>query len=154
MNIQKKAYLNYYFKSVALTFSVVIVYVIIISVFPVIGSIFNSSVPVKRILADNFILSLPLFMISVFISVILAIILTRITKRRKLILISTGVFGYVFSTFFSLLFMSDFHITLADFPAMLLVALYSMIAFSFIVIPLIVFAMLILEKWTRDKTIS
>jgi heme exporter protein D len=92
-------------------------------------------------------------MVSVLISIILAIILTRIKKRRKIILITTGILGYVLSTFFSLLFMSDFHMALADFPAMLMVAFYSMIAFSLIVIPLLVFAMLVLEKWTREKVI-
>ena len=154
MEVNNKKYLNYYFKSIAMTFSVVIVFIIIISLFPMIGSIFNTYVPIKRILAENLMISLPIFMISILISIVLAIILTRVKKRRKLILISVGILGYILSTFFSLFFMSDFHMKMADIPNMLMVAFYSMTAFSLIIIPLVVFAMLILERWTREKDIQ
>lgn len=154
MKIDNKKYLSNYYKSLCMTFSVVALYILIISLFPVIGSIFSPGIPLSRIISENIALSLPLFLISVIISVILALALSVVKKRRIAVLISIGISGYILSVIFSMLYMADFRIAATDLANFAMLSFYSVMAFSVIVIPLVILAMILLEKWTREKNIN
>lgn len=129
-----------------------LVFVIIITTFPLIGSLTIDNFPIHQVIKDNFKLLIPLITVSIIISPLLGWASNKLKKKRFLKLLLIGLAGNWLAIIFVMLIWSNFNINKNDIDSYLFLSLWAFIAYSGFSIPILISAILIIEKWTRKIT--
>jgi len=141
-------------KSFVVFFASSLTFVIIITIFPLIGSLTMNGFPIIQVIKDNFRLLIPLFFVCIIISPFVGWASYKIQKRRFLYLLLMG-FGACMLAILAVMLMyfqtgfSNFNES--DLNSFILIAVWAFIAYSFFSIPVLIPAILLIEKWTRNK---
>ncbi|OFX34495.1 MAG: hypothetical protein A2X08_10320 [Bacteroidetes bacterium GWA2_32_17] len=130
-----------------------LLFVIIITIFPLIGSLTIDNFPIIQVIKDNFKLLVPLIAVSILISPLLGWASNKLKKKRFLKLLIIGLAGNWLAIIFVMLIWSNFNINHNDIDSYLFLSLWAFIAYSGFSIPILVPEVLIIEKWTK-KTIN
>ncbi|MBI4929677.1 MAG: hypothetical protein HY841_02865 [Bacteroidetes bacterium] len=136
-------------KSLMVLFIGSLLFVIIITIFPLVGSLTMDNFPILEIIKDNFKLLIPLFIASLLISPLLGWGSCKFKKRRFFSLFGICIGGCWVAIVFTLFIWSDFTIDRKEFGSFMLISAWGLIAYSFIIVPILVPAIIIIEKWTR-----
>jgi len=124
-------------------------FVIIITLFPLIGSLTMDHFPIMQVIKDNFSILPPLLFVSILISPILGWASTRLKKKRFLYLLLIGVGGCWMAIIAVMLIWTHFIINLNDAGNMFLLSIWAMLAYFFMSAPILAPAILLIERWTR-----
>lgn len=125
-------------------------FVIIITLFPLIGSLTMDHFPIMQVIKDNFALLIPLLSVSILISPILGWAATLFKKKRFLYLLMIGTLGCWLAIIAVMLLWSHFSISINDTSNMFLLSIWAMLAYCLISAPILAPAILLIEKWTRS----
>ena len=147
----KKLFFQNMLKSLIVLFLGSIVFVTIITIFPLIGSLTMDDFPIQQVIKDNAKLLVPLLSVSVLVSPLLGFITYKLSRKRFLFLILIGVCAYWLVIIFVMLIWSGFNLTGKDLTPFMKVSLWSFLGYGFISLPIMLPAILIIEKWTRHK---
>lgn len=142
-------YITSSFKGIAMLLAASVVFVLFISVFPLIGSLTTSGFPIKDVMLDNFHLLIILSLISIPLGFFLGIIAGRLKNKRILWMILLGLLFYWLMILLVILFMSKFSFSGQDFSDIFQLSVWAMLAYSFFAVPLVIMAVFLLERWTR-----
>lgn len=126
-----------------------LVFVIIITIFPLIGSLTMDNFPIIQVIKDNFKLLVPLIAVSILISPLLGWASYKLKKKRFLKLLLIGLIGNWIAILLVMLIWSKFNINRNDIDSYLFLSLWAFVAYSGFSIPILVPAILIIERWTR-----
>ena len=125
-------------------------FVIIITLFPLIGSLTLNHFPIMQVIKENFALLMPLLLVSILISPILGWAATRFRKKRFLYLLIIGTIGCWLAIIAVMLLWLHFPISINDAGNMFLLSFWAMLAYCFISAPILAPAILLIERWTRS----
>ena len=142
-------YLVNSFKGIIMMLAASLVFVLFISVFPLIGSLTTSGFPLKNVMLDNFRLFIILALISIPLGFFIGIIAGRLKNKRMLWLIILGLLFYWLMIVLVILFMSKFSFSGKDFSDVFQLSVWAMLAYSFFAVPLVIMGVFLLERWTR-----
>lgn len=126
-----------------------LLFVTIITIFPLIGSLTMDNFPIIQVIKDNFKLMIPLIAVSILISPLLGWASNKLKKKRFLKLLLIGLVGNWIAILFVMLIWSNFNINKNDIDSYLFLSLWAFVAYSGFSIPILVPAILIIERWTR-----
>ena len=146
----KKTVLQNSFKAFGLLIATSIIFILIISIFPLIGMLTVKDLPIKQIILQNLSLLFPITIISILISPVLALLSIKIKKYRLVFLMITAIFSSYLAIIGSMLMFSNFAI-LNNPDSIMLLSFWGFAAYSVLSIPLLFPAMFLFEKWTRKK---
>lgn len=128
-----------------------ILFIIIITIFPLIGSLTVEQFPIFQVIKDNIKLLLPLLIVSVILSPFLGWASYKIANKRFLKLLVIGLIGNWLAIILTMLTWSNFNINFIDTGSYLFLSFWGVVAYSFYSLPILVPGILIIEKWTRKK---
>ena len=137
------------FKGITMLLAASLVFVLFISVFPLIGSLTTSGFPLKDVMIDNFYLLVILALISVPLGFFLGIIAGRLKNMRILWMVLLGLLFYWLMILLVILFMSKFSFAGQDISDIFQLSVWAMLAYSFFAVPMVIMAVFLLERWTR-----
>jgi len=146
----KKAVLRNSFKVFGLLIATAIIFILIISIFPLLGMLTVKNLPIKQILLQNLSFLFPITVISILISPVLAYLSLKIKKYRLVFLIIIAIFGSYLAIIGSMLMFSNFTI-LNNPDSIMLLSFWGFAVYSVLSIPLLFPAIFLFEKWTRQK---
>lgn len=126
-------------------------FILFITIFPLIGSFTTTHFPIQQVIKDNFKLLVPLFIASVLISPLFGIAATTIRKKRFLFLFLIGIGGCLLAIISVMLFWSGLTVAKEDLSSFAAISLWALAAYSFFSLPILVPAIIIIERWTREK---
>ena len=106
------------------------VFVLIITIFPVIGSFTMSDFPIKQIIKENFQLMIPLSIGSFFISFIFGFATQKIKKKIILYLLIIGILACWLAIIGVMLFWTKYNINPEDLSPMFIVSIWALTAYS------------------------
>jgi hypothetical protein len=129
-----------------------LIFVTIITLFPLIGSLTIDNIPIGQVIKDNLKLLVPLIFVSLIISPFLGWASLKILKKRILTLTAIGLVGNWIAIIFVMLIWSNFNVNKNEIDSYLFLSLWAFVAYSVFSIPIIVPSILIIEKWTRNFT--
>jgi len=146
----KKVVLQNSFKVLGLLIATSIIFILIISIFPLLGMLTVNHLPIKQILLQNLSLLFPISIVSLLISPALALLSIKIKKYRLVFLMLVAMFGSYLSIVGLMLMFSNFTI-LNNPDSFMLLSFWGFAAYSVLSVPLLFPAMFLFEKWTRQK---
>ena len=129
-----------------------LIFLTIITLFPLIGSLTIDNIPIGQVIKDNLKLLVPLIFVSLIISPFLGWASLKILKKRILTLTAIGLVGNWIAIIFVMLIWSNFNVNKNEIDSYLFLSLWAFVAYSVFSIPIIVPSILIIEKWTRNFT--
>lgn len=129
-----------------------LIFVTIITLFPLIGSLTIDNIPIGQVIKDNLKLLVLLIFVSLIISPFLGWASLKILKKRILTLTAIGLVGNWIAIIFVMLIWSNFNVNKNEIDSYLFLSLWAFVAYSVFSIPIIVPSILIIEKWTRNFT--
>ena len=125
-------------------------FVILITIFPLIGSLTMDDFPILQVVKDNFKLLIPLLIVNLLISPLFGWASCKFRKKRIFYLMLIGIGGCWLAIIFVLLMWSNFTI-INEFGSFLVLSAWALGAYSFFSFPILVPAIIIIERWTREK---
>ncbi|MBI5538758.1 MAG: hypothetical protein HY951_01765 [Bacteroidia bacterium] len=131
-----------------------LLFVTIITIFPLIGSLTMDNFPIMQVIKDNFKLLFPLIAVSLIICPVLGWASNKIKKKRFLKLLLIGLVANWIAILLVMLMWSKFNINKNDIDSFLFLSLWAFLAYSGFSIPILVPAVLIIEKWTRKNNLN
>lgn len=143
------AYLANSFKGIMMLLAASLVFIIFISVFPLIGSFITSGFPLKDVLLDNLHLLVILCAISIPLGFFLGFLAGMLKRKRIFWMIILGLVFYWLMLLLVILAMSKFSLKGNDIVEILQLSVWAMLAYSMFAVPLVILAVFLLEKWTR-----
>lgn len=129
----------------------ILIFIIIITIFPLLGSLWLPDFPIGRVIKENFTVFVPLSFFSLLVSPVLGFATIRYRNKRKLKLTITGVLAYWLAVFFILLVFSDFKLLNENLFNVFVLTFWGIMAYSFFSLPVLIPIILIFEKWTRPE---
>jgi hypothetical protein len=126
-----------------------LVFIVFISVFPLIGSFTTSGFPLKDILLDNLHLLVILCAISIPLGFFLGYLAGMLKRKRIFWMIILGLVFYWLMLLLVILAMSKFSLKGNDIVEILQLSIWAMLAYSMFAVPLVILSVFLLEKWTR-----
>ena len=144
-----KTYIINTVKSIIILILGSFIFVLIITIFPLLGSLTMSDFPIKQVIKENFQLMIPLSAGSFIISFILGFATQKIKKKRKLYLLIIGILACWIAIIGVMLFWTKCNINPEDLSPMFLVSIWALITYSIFFLPVLIPSILILEKWTK-----
>lgn len=138
-------------KAFVLLVSGSIVFLLVISVFPTIGSMFLNDFPLMRALKEIFLLVIPFVVVSFILSPVLGYISIKVHKNRLRNFIMSGVLSYWFALFVTMFSFSGFDMQFNTLINLLALSVWGFAAYAFFALPVVVPVFILLEKWTRNK---
>lgn len=148
-NHPKQFFLKNTFKSFTVLIIGSLLFVTIITIFPLIGSLTMDDFPIEQVVKDNFKLLIPLLIVNILISPLLGRASSKLRKKRFLYLFLIGIGGCWLTIIFVLLMWANFTIVSDDIGPFILMSIWGLFAYSFFSLPILIPAILIIEKWTR-----
>lgn len=142
-------YLANSFKGIMMLLAASLVFVIFISVFPIIGSFTTSDFPLKNVLLDNLHLLVILCAISIPLGFFLGFLAGMLKRKRIFWMIMLGLVFYWLMLLLVILAVSKFSLKGNDIVEILQLSVWAMLAYSMFAVPLVILAVFLLEKWTR-----
>jgi len=139
-------------KSFIILFLSSLIFVLIITVFPLMGSLTVDNFPIQQVIADNLKLLYPLLLVSILISPLLGWAGFKLIKKRVIKLLIIGTCGCWLVIIFVMIMWSGPGIFKTNPGSALFLSVWALIAYSFISIPILVPAILLIEKWTRKTS--
>lgn len=124
-------------------------FVLIITIFPVMGSLLLIDFPLWRVIKENSALLVPLSIFSFFISPGLGFAATILRYKRTLWLMIIGIVSYWLAVLFVMLVFSNFTLLNENLFNVFILALWSIFAYSFFSLPVLIPVILLFEKWSR-----
>jgi hypothetical protein len=143
------AYLVNSFKGIMMLLAASLVFIIFISVFPLIGLFTTSGFPLKDVLLDNLHLLVILCAISIPLGFFLGFLAGMLKRKRIFWMIILGLVFYWLMLLLVILAMSKFSLKGNDIVEILQLSVWAMLAYSMFAVPLVILAVFLLEKWTR-----
>lgn len=137
------------FKGILILLAASLIFVLIISAFPLIGSLTTPGFPLKNVMFDNFHLLIILSLISIPLGFFLGIIAKRLTNKRMLWMILLGFLFYWLMILLVILIMTKFSFSGRDISDIFQLSVWAMLAYSFFAVPMVIMAVFLLERWTR-----
>jgi hypothetical protein len=128
-----------------------IAFVLIISVFPIIGSLVTPGFQLGEVLKQNFDLLIILLGVGIPVGIMLGILASAIKRRRLFMLILCGFIFYWLMIIGVILLATGFSFTSSDLGILFSMSVWAMLAYSVFTLPLIMLGIFILERWTRKK---
>ncbi len=128
-----------------------LVFSILLSIFPLIGSIIVSEFSLKSVLSQNFDLFLLIAGTGIPIGIMVGIITPAIKQKRLFFLTLTGLIAYWLLIIIILLFSTGFKISTSDLGNVFLLSIWAMLAYSVFAIPVLALVIFLVERWTRKK---
>jgi putative effector of murein hydrolase len=128
-----------------------LLFVTIITLFPLIGSLTIYNFPIGQVIKDNFKLLVPLIFVSLIISPFLGWASFKILKKRFLKLLAIGLIGNWIAIILVMLIWSNFNVDKNEIDSYLFLSLWAFLAYSGFSIPILVPSILIIERWTRKN---
>ena len=138
-------------KALIILFSGALAFTLIISIFPLIGSLFLDNFPIGRVLKENFSLLIPLSVFCICIAPLLSFIATIFRYNRIRWLLVIGILGYWVAVFLVMLFMSNFYLVYESFINVLILSIWGILAYSFFSLPILIPAIILFEKWSGSS---
>lgn len=126
-------------------------FILLMTLFPLIGSFTLDNFPIQQVVKDNFKLLIPLIVVSLIISPFLGLVSYKCKKRRFLYLFIIGIIACWLAIVTVMLVSSNFTISKNDMSSFALISAWALMAYSFLAQPILIPAILIIEKWTRYK---
>ena len=127
-----------------------ILFVSIMTLFPLIRSLTVGNFPIQQVIKDNFELLIPLFIVCILISPLFGLATYRLKKRRFLYLFIIGIGSCWIAIVLVMLMWSNFKIYNNDIGLLMLLSIWALIAYSFFSLPVLIPAIFIIEKWTQQ----
>ena len=128
-----------------------LVFVIIITMFPLIGSLTIDNFPILQVIKDNFKLLLPLISVSIITCPLLGWGSYKFRKKRFIKLLTIGVIGNWLAILLVMIIWSNFNLNKNDFSSFMAISIWALLTYSIFSTPILVPGVLIIEKWTRMK---
>lgn len=128
-----------------------IAFVLIISVFPIIGSLITPGFELGKVLMQNLDLLIILLGVGIPVGIMLGILASAIKRRRLFTLILSGFIFYWLMIIVIVLFATGFTFSSSDLGILFSLSVWAMLAYSVFTLPLIMVGIFILERWTRKK---
>jgi len=136
-------------KSFTVLFGASILFVFAITLFPLIGALTINNLPIQDIIKDNFALLLPLFIVCILTSPLFGLATFRLKKKRLLYLFIIGIGSCWIAIIAVMLMWSNFTIADKDVSLMMMLSVWTLVAYSFFSLPILIPSIFIIEKWTR-----
>ena len=143
------SYLSNSFKSIVMLLAASLSFVLIITLFPLFGSLFVKGFSIGNVLMDNLKLLLMLSMVSVALGFFLGGLASALSKNRMFWMILGGFLFYWLMIVLVILLMSGFAVSGRDFPEIFILSVWAMVAYAVFAVPLVIFVIFFIEKWTR-----
>ena len=126
-------------------------FVCLITLFPLISSLWTKNLDIGQIIKDNFSLLAPLSIMSVIVSPLFGLACRYMKKHRIVKLIIMGVISIWIATLIAMVMQANTLVAAEGIYFVLFASLWAVAAFSFYSIPILIPALIILERWTRIK---
>lgn len=126
-------------------------FVLIISVFPIIGSLVTPGVELGKVLKQNLDLLIILLGVGIPVGIMLGILASAIKRRRLFTLILSGFIFYWLLIIVIILITTGFSFASSELGILFSLSVWAMLAYSVFTLPLITLGIFILERWTRKK---
>ncbi len=136
-------------KSLLILLLASLAFVCFITLFPLIGSLSMNNFPILQVVKDNFALLPPLCLVGILISPVLGWASTRFKRKRFLYLLMFGAAACQLAILLVMFLWSPFR--WEDTGTIFLVWVWAFLAYSFVSIPILAPAILLIERWTRDS---
>lgn len=136
-------------KSLVVLLLASLAFVCLITMFPLIGSLSIDHFPILQVVKDNFSLLPPLCLVSILISPVFGWASKRFQRKRFLYLLMFGAAVCQLAILLVMYLWSPFR--LEDTGTIFLVWVWAFLAYSFVSIPILAPAILLIERWTRDS---
>jgi hypothetical protein len=124
-------------------------FIILISVFPLLGSLTVENFPLSDVLLDNARLLLILCVLSIPLGFFLGFLAGKIKSRRMFWLILLGLVSYWLIILATMMILSGFSLSGTGFVDLIKISLWAMLAYSMFAMPFVVLAIFFIERWTR-----
>jgi hypothetical protein len=128
-----------------------LIFVAVITIFPVIGSFTTKGFPLGQVMLDQLHLLLILAAVNIPLGFFLGSIAGKLKQKRILILSLLGFVFYWLIIILIILAFSKFTVSMSIFANLIRLSVWAMLAYSFYAVPFIMAAVFLLEKWTRRK---
>lgn len=142
-----RSFISNTLKSFAVLFLGSLSFVLIITIFPLIGSVTMDDFPLVQAIKDNFKLLIPLLITSLLISPLLGWASSRTAKKRFLILFLVGLLGCWLAVISVMFMWLGFTIFTGKF---IVLSLWGSVAYSLFSLPVLVPVIIVIERWTRN----
>ena len=136
-------------KSLVVLLLVPLAFVCFITLFPLIGSLSMHNFPIMHVVKDNFSLIPPLCLVGILLSPVFGWASTRFKRKRFLYLLMFGAAACQLAILLVMFLWAPFR--WEDTGTIFLVWLWAFVAYSFMSLPILAPAILLIERWTRDS---
>lgn len=127
-------------------------FVLVISFFPLIGSLTMDNFPIQQVIKDNFKLLVPLLTISLFICPLFGWVSYKFKRKRLLYLFAIGIVSCWLTIILYMFILSGFAVNKSDMGLFALISIWAFVGYSFFSLPILVPAIFIIERITREET--
>ena len=128
-----------------------LIFVAVITIFPLIGSLTTKGFPLGQVLLDMLHLLIILAAVNIPLGFFLGSIAGKLKQKRILYLTLLGFVFYWLIILLAILAFSKFILSMSIFANLVRLSVWAMLAYSFYAVPFIIAAVFLLEKWTRKK---
>lgn len=139
------------FKGIFTLVCAALIFVAVITIFPIIGSFTTKGFPLTQVLLDQLHLLLILAAVNIPLGFFLGSIAGKLKQKRILILSLLGFVFYWLIILLVILAFSKSTLSMNLFASLVRLSVWAMLAYSFYAVPFIIAAVFLLEKWTRRK---
>lgn len=137
-------------KSCAVLLISSIAFVIIITAFPLIGSLTIENFPIKQVISDNFKLLIPISIVCILVSPVFGLATTKLKRKRFLYLFLLGIATCWLAIIAVMFSWSGSLISENTFSTIALSA-WALLAYSLFSLPILIPAVFIINKWTEKN---
>lgn len=127
------------------------IFVLIVSLFPVIGSFVATGFELGEMLLQNIDLLIILLGVGTPVGVMIGILAPSIKRRRLFALVLFGFIFYWLAIIVVILLATGFSFSSSDLGILFSMSIWAMLAYSVFTLPLITIGVFILERQTRRK---
>ncbi|HEY4798660.1 MAG TPA: hypothetical protein VII99_06230 [Bacteroidia bacterium] len=136
-------------KSLAVLVVSALLFVILMTIFPLIGSLTMKNFPVQKIVFDNLELLFPMILASVLVSPVYGWLASKLAQKRFLYLFPAVFFScWLFSVAVMYCWMK-FFISSEDLMPALWISFWATLVYLSFSLPVFIPAVWVIEKWTR-----